>query len=205
MALLNGMYIFVESEDVTHNVTTVTHPVEDGIDLTDHVLAEAVEISITGKIVGTGASVKISTIVIWQKQGTIVSYIGRNVANNFQVTSFKTSHPNTVHGGCEFDMTLREVRIANSPYKQQKNTAAKKTTATKSVTKTGTQQVQAKSKATAIYHVVKRGETAWGIAQKYSSKGATLKEIMEVNEGVLKVKGDWRTLPVGAKILVAYR
>lgn len=205
MALLNGMYIFVQDETVTHNITSVTHPVEEGIDLTDHVIAEAQEISISGKIVGEGAASKVSAIVQMQKKGTLVSYIGRNYASNYQVVAFRTSHPNTVAGGCDFDMTLREVRIAKSPYKVDKNTASTNTTPIKSVTKTGMQQRQANSTAEGIYHVVKSGETAYSIAQKYNSKGATMKSIMDNNPNAPRVAGDWTTLQVGTKLLVANR
>lgn len=205
MALLNGTYIFVQDEQVKHNITSVTHPVEEGIDLTDHVIAGAQEISISGKIVGTDASSKISQIVQWQKKGTLVNYVGRNYASNYQVIDFNTSHPNTVAGGCDFDMTLREIRIAKSPYKVDKNTASANTTPIKSVTKTGMQQKQANSTASGIYHVVKRGETAYSIAKKYASKGATMASIMADNANAPKVSGDWTTLPVGAKVFVANR
>lgn len=205
MALLNGLYIFVQDEEVNHNITSVTHPVEEGIDLTDHVIAEAQEISISGKIVGTGASAKIASIVQMQKKGTLVSYIGRNYASNYQIIAFNTSHPNTVAGGCDFDMTLREVRIASSPYKVAKNTASSQKTATKSTTKTGMQQRQSNSKAEGVYHTVKRGETAYSIAKKYNSKGVTMKTIMDNNPDAPKVKGDWTTLQVGTKLFIADR
>lgn len=205
MALLNGLYIFVKDEEVSHNITSVTHPVEEGIDFTDHVIEEAQEISISGKIVGTGAAAKISAIKQMQKKGTLVNYIGRNYANNYQIITFNTSHPNTVAGGCDFDMTLREVRIAKSPYKVDKTTASSKKTAIKSITKTGMQQRQTNSTAEGIYHVVKRGETAYSIAQKYNSKGATMKKIMDDNPNAPKVAGDWTTLQVGTKLFVAYR
>lgn len=205
IALINNIYIFVKDESVTHNITSVTHPVEEGIDLTDHVIAGAQEISLSGKIVGDGAASTVSAIVQMQKKGTLVSYIGRNYASNYQVISFNTSHPNTVSGGCDFDMVLREVRIASSPYKVDKNTAAAGTTPTKSVTKTGMQQIQANSTASGVYHTVKSGETAYSIAQKYSSQGATVKSIMESNASAPLVAGDWSTLQVGTKILVADR
>ena len=205
MALLNGLYIFVKDEKVNNNITTVTHPVEDGIELTDHVLTEAQEISLTGKIVGDGAAAKISSIKLMQKQGTLISYIGRNYASNYQITSFDTSHGNAVTGGCDFDMTLREVRIANSPYKVNKNTASTKTTAIKAITKTGMQQIQSNSTAANIYHIVKSGETAYSIAKKYASKGATMSSIMKNNPNAPKVAGDWTTLQVGTKLLIASR
>lgn len=51
------------------------------------------------------------------QNGSLVKYIGRNSVVNMQIQSFNHSHPNTIAGGCDFDMTLRVVRIAQPSYK----------------------------------------------------------------------------------------
>lgn len=58
MALLNGQYLFVESESVERGVDVTSHPVESGIDITDNVRRKAITISVSGKIVRAGKSVK---------------------------------------------------------------------------------------------------------------------------------------------------
>ena len=51
------------------------------------------------------------------QNGSLVKYIGRNSVVNMQIQSFNHSHSNTIAGGCDFDMTLRVVRIAQPSYK----------------------------------------------------------------------------------------
>lgn len=205
MALINDLYIFVKDEKVNNNITTMTHPVEEGIDITDHVRAEAQTINLTGKIVGENASSILSKLQQMQKLGTMVNYVGRNYANNYQITKFNTSHPNTVTGGCEYDMELTQVRIAESPYKTGKDTADQNKTPTKSVTKTGMQQKQLNSTSGSVYHTVKSGETAYSIAKSYNSKGVTVASIMKDNPEAPKHSGDWTTLQIGTKLKIASR
>lgn len=131
MALLNNLYIFVESEDAKYDIESSTHPVEKGIELTDSIRKKPISISLTGKIVDTGnvkASEILSKIKKLQSSGSLVKYSGRNIVNNLQIQSFNTSHPNTVWGGCDFDMELKEVRIAKSSYNPSAQSTAKANT-----------------------------------------------------------------------------
>lgn len=48
----------------------------------------------------------------WQKNGALVVYEGRNYLANYQIRSFNSEHPNTVTGGADFSMTLREFKGA---------------------------------------------------------------------------------------------
>ena len=41
MATINGMYVFIESEELSHEVEVAEHTVEDGIELSDHVKRKA--------------------------------------------------------------------------------------------------------------------------------------------------------------------
>ena len=56
MAYLNGILIWVKDEKVSYNVTVASHPVETGQDITDHVIKQPLELSITGKIVGENSA-----------------------------------------------------------------------------------------------------------------------------------------------------
>lgn len=126
MALINGVYVHVTDESVTRDVEATTHPVEDGIPLTDTVRPSALSISLSGKIVAYGnmtASEVIVQLKKWQNSGSLIDYRGRNVASSMQIRSFETSHPNTNSGGADFSMELVQVRIAKSAYTPQKQTA----------------------------------------------------------------------------------
>lgn len=204
MALLNNLYVFVDGsgENVTHDVESTSHPVEKGSDFTDHVRRNPVELSINGKIVdsnGMKASEILAKIKELQKSGSLITYIGRNSFTNMQIQGFSTSHPNTNWGGCDFDMTLKEVRIAKPAYTAQKN-------------KGGTQQVD-KGENENVYHTVKKGDCIWNLVTKqYKSLepkfGTTMKKcewVMEQNQSAFSRKGDFGTLQIGKKILIGLR
>lgn len=57
------------------------------------------------------------------KKGSLVKYSGRNSISNLQIQSFNTSHPYTNAGGADFDMSLKEVRMAKSSYNKSNDTA----------------------------------------------------------------------------------
>lgn len=183
MALLNEHYIFVQDEDVQRGVKVSEHPVEKGVNITDNVKREAVVIKIKGEIVGANAAATLSAITTLHQKGKYVKYIGRNVINNAIISSFNTSHPNTIHGGCSFDMEIKEIRIAKSAY-----------TGKSKKTKGGTKQKTKKSKKPKTYKV-KKGDTLWKIATKYYGAGKHYTKIAKKN----KLKKPYK-LKVGQKL-----
>ena len=204
MALINNLYVFVEKEEVSHEVESTSHPVEKGIELTDHIQRKAEEISISGKIITCDsgkASEILEKILQLQRTGSLITYVGRNLASNMQIQDFSTSHPNTNWGGCDFDMTLKEVRIAKPAYTAEK------------VNNAGTQQVD-KGENKNVYYTVKKGDTIWGLVvtgaykdlkPKYSKPMDKCNWVMQQNQSAFSRKGDFRTLQVGKKLLVGYR
>lgn len=188
MALINKHYVFVETENVQRGVMVSEHPVEKGLDLTDNVKREPVVISITGEIVGAKASTILSKITALHHKGKCVKYVGRNVLNNAIITTFNTGHPNTIQGGCSFDMELREIRIAKSPVTAKSN---KKT-------KGGTMQVTRMNvnEKTKTYKV-KKGDTLWKIATKYYGSGKNYTKIAKKNN----IKKPY-TIKVGQKLII---
>ncbi|MDD6988776.1 LysM domain-containing protein [Ruminococcus sp.] len=132
MALINGIYIHVVDESVNEGVDITEHPVEQGASLTDHANAKALSISLGGKIVDV-ESMKAADILKqiqnWKKSATLITYQGRNYAGNLLISSFSHTHPNTINGGMEFDMELKEIRTAKNAYVEPENTAVKSSTA----------------------------------------------------------------------------
>ena len=100
------------------------------MEITSTIRREPLELSISGKIVdvnGKSASDILSELYELQKKGSLISYVGRNSCQNMQIQSFSTAHPHTNAGGADFDMTLKEVRIAKSAYqKTSKSNASEK-------------------------------------------------------------------------------
>ncbi len=228
MALLNNLYIFVEDESLTLDVESTSHPVEKGVEITDHVRRLPCELSIKGKIVDLTQKNKEGKDIVTKKasyilaeikklkdSGSLITYIGRNALSNMQIQSFSTSHPYTNWGGCDFDMTLKEVRIAKSAYTPPKKTV-KTLFGERDLSKrvnVGTQQVS-KGENKAVYHTVKKGDTVWTLVTK---KYKTLKRdsskttnqhcnwVMNKNPKAFSRKGDFGTLQIGKKLLVGYR
>lgn len=134
MAILNGMYIHVVDEELNRDVELTSHPVEQGIDLTSTVRRKPLAIAISGKIVDYGsmtAEQVITKIETLKNSGSLIDYRGRNVASSMQILSFTTQHPNTNSGGADFDMELRQARIAKSAYVPKKTSAQATTEAAK--------------------------------------------------------------------------
>lgn len=192
MALLNDIYIFVKTESTASNIEVSTHPVEKGIDITDNVRKKPLTLSLTGEIVGAESPSIRAKIESLHTKGKPVRYLGRRLLKLAQITAFTASYSNQVTGGFEFTMDLSEVRTAKTPYKDKK---------TGKKTKDGTKQVKENKKGK-VYHTVKKGETASSIAKKYKSKGCTLAFITKNNPNAPKVKGNWKTLQIGAKLWV---
>lgn len=123
---MNGVYIHVVDENVQDEIEVSSHPVEKGADISDHIQVKGFTLSLSGKIVGTGTMAGhevLSQIKQWERQKTLLRYEGRNIMDNVVIASFSTAHPNTVTGGCEFDMELRQLRIAKNPYVANEKTA----------------------------------------------------------------------------------
>lgn len=203
MALINNIYIHVTDESLSHNAESSSHPVEKGIDITDCVRRKPVELSIKGKIVdyeNSKAADILSQLKKLQINGSLITYSGRNLLSNLQIQSFSTTHPYTNWGGCDYNMTLKEVRIAKPAYTpESKNNG-------------GMQQVS-RGENESIYHTVKKGDCVWNLVSsqyktlepKYSNISDKCKWIMEQNQDAFSRKGDFRTLQTGKKILVGYR
>lgn len=207
MALINNLYVFVESESLQRGVDAPEHPVEEGIDLTDNVKRKACVLSISGEVVGKDAPSIMSKLNEMHTKGVLVTYIGRNIFNNAIITSFDTDHPNTIMGGCAFSMELREIRISKSSYVPTK----KKVTATKKKTQSSTKQTTKKattkkSADTKVYHKVKKGDTVWAlVASKnapYKKYGKSCDWVMKNNPSAFSRKNDFGTLKIGAKLWV---
>lgn len=174
MALINNYYVFVQDEDLKRGVTISEHPVESGLNITDNVKRDPITISIRGEIVGSNAAKVLEKITALHQKGNYVKYVGRNILSKALITSFDTSHPNTIYGGCSFTMEIKEVRIAQSPR------IVRRTTTQKQVTKKSTSSSSSKK------YTVKRGDTLWAIAKKYYGNGAKYTKIVSANKNLIK-------------------
>lgn len=206
MATLNGMYIFVSDEDTTYGVDVTEHTVEQGIEISDHVRKKAITISLSGEIVGKNAASTLSKIRAAHQSGAVCKYAGRVTLSNCLIVDLSISTPNTVWGGYEFSMVLKQIRTAKTSYKAS---AAKKTT---------TQQSKSKSTAAYVYHTVKAGDCVWNLVAASNAPYKNLKRpaingksysacdwVMQMNQSAFSRKGDFRTLQIGKKLKMGVR
>ena len=192
MAKINGIKIHVEKESLQNEVELPSHPVEKGINLTDHVERKPVVLSISGKLIRpdhTTLETLLGRLTTIETKGTLVVYEGRRIYHNLMIKSFNPSADADIGNGYEFSMTLVEVRFAAPSYvslpKKIKAAVAR-------VSSVGRKQT-ANKKQSPIYHVVKKGDTYLGIAQKY---GAKWQDVQKNN------KYPATQIPIGAKIKV---
>lgn len=203
MALINNIYIHVTDESVNRNIKSTDHPTEKGIDITDNVKREPVTLSISGKIVDTDtlkSHEALAKLYDLENKGSLITYSGRNILKNMIIQSFNSNHPYTNAGGLDFDMELKEVRIAQSAYSTNQNSGK-----TKAEEKAGTQQVS-QGDGNAVYHTVQKGNTVYTLVNKnYKELGSTVQWVIENNPNAFSRKGDPTTLKVGVKLLMGYR
>lgn len=184
MALINDIYVFVETEDVTRDVEISNHPVEEGIDLTDYVRRSPLGLSLTGEIVGSDYEDNISELKRLQESGILIEYIGVNMISSALITQFSTTHDGGIRGGCRFSMGISEIRIASSPYSEGSGNNAE-------------QQIEEEQKpaeeTTTRTHTVKSGDTLWGLAKSYYGNGALYPRIFDANRDKLSDPNKIRT------------
>lgn len=185
MALINDTYVFVESEDVTRENIASNHPVEEGIDLTDHVRQSPLVLTLTGEMVGDDYEDDITQIEQMQKDGELVEYVGVNILSSALISKFTTTHDGAIYGGCRFTAELKEIRIAASPYVAGSGNI-------------GSQQIEeapvpAAQEAPVRTHTVKSGDTLSGIAKSYYGSASLFPQIFNANRDKLSDPDKIRT------------
>jgi len=172
LAYINQYYLFVDSdgESTNRSVSISDHPVEEGMVITDNVRREPLEISISGKIVGSDAETVKTNLESLMNQGSYVKYIGKEILSNAVILSFNTSRDITVDGGMSFDMTIREIRVAQSAYRDA---------STGKTVKSGLQQIVRNNNE--VYHTVKDGDTLYSLSLMYYGSDSGYIKLYEAN------------------------
>lgn len=202
MALINNNPVVAETESVNYDTESTSHPVEKGIDITDHVRRQPITLSISGVIVDTETKKSkdiIENIKKLQNEGSLINYVGRISLGNMQIQRFNCDYSNKTWGGCKFSIDLKEVRIAKPAYDEAKSKSL--------------QQVN-NGDGNKVYHTVKKGDCVWALVitgpyknlkPSYSKPMDKCNWVMSQNESAFSRKGDFGTLQIGKKLYVGDR
>lgn len=195
MATLGGHVIHVITEDPSYSVNITQHPVESGIDLTDHVERKPTTMALTGMILGPEASDIRDQLIEAMMAGTPLDYFGRNAFRSALLARFDTTHDKDVANGYRFVATLQQVRVAQPSYAPLMNDPILLTEA-KDTTNAGRQQLADQPPpGSEQLHEMRRGETLYSIAPKY---GTTWQQLLALNPGVDPTK-----LQIGEQVRIA--
>ena len=177
MAYINQYYLFVDGdgESTNRSVALSDHPVEEGMVITDNVRREPLEISISGKLVGSDAETVKTNLEALMNQGSYVKYIGKEILSNAVILSFNTSRDIAVDGGMLFDMTIREIRVAQSAYRDA---------GTGKTVKSGLQQIVRNNNE--VYHTVKDGDTLYSLSLMYYGSDSGYMRLYEANSIIIE-------------------
>ena len=196
MAYINQYYLFVDGdgESTNRSVSISDHPVEEGMVITDNVKYDPLEISISGKLVGADAETVKTNLEALQESGSYVRYIGKEVLSNAVILSFRTSRDIELDGGMKFDMTIREIRVAQSAYRDA---------ATGKTVKSGTQQIVRNNSE--VYHTVKSGDTLYSLSLMYYGSDIGYVRLYEQNQETIEAaaRDAGYTSSDGGHILIA--
>lgn len=207
MALINNNYVLAENESITYESESTSHPVEKGIDITDHVQRKPIILSISGVISDTKnkkSTEIVENIKKLQNSGSLIKYVGRISLGNMQIQSFNTNYEYKNWGGCAFDLELKKIRIANSAFDAAKS---------KALAKQASSQQVSQGNNSKVYHTVKKGDCVWNLVTKqykdlkptYSKTMDKCNWVMSQNPSAFSRKGDFGTLQIGKKLYVGYR
>lgn len=145
----------------------------------------------------------ISQLDSWHKSGVLISYEGRNYAGNYQIQAFDSDHPNTVTGGANFSMTIKEFRSAANSYNEGNGNVASG----------GTQQIS-QGENSEVWYEVQLGDSLYNLISQYGSlkrdlidgtQYTTIDWIIQKNPHAFDDVNDCTTLKAYEKILMGYR
>lgn len=187
MAKLGKYNLFVLSESPQFSVQTTSYPVEKGISLTDHVQPEPESLQIEVFLSGVGYQKTLDQLKNSMYKGEMMNYAGRFILRNVIIENISSNADKSAKNGIPITMTLKQIRVATTPY-------VKPNPQTKPPTNAGKKQPTPKKPRNAVYHVIKKGDTYWALAKKY---GTTVANLRRLNPGVNE-----RKLKIGSKIRV---
>ena len=133
----------IESENPKDSVTVTDKSVERGQDVSDHVKQNPSIINLRGQMTEDAVD-KLQVLKKYQKEGTLLKYVGRNVYPNMVIEEIDREHGTRNRLGFQFNIKLKQVRIATAKEVEINIASPKDATKVKPVTNKGKQQPKQK-------------------------------------------------------------
>jgi len=133
----------IESENPKDSATVTDKPVESGQDVSDHVKQNPSIINLKGQMTEDAVD-KLQVLKKYQKEATLLKYVGRNVYPNMVIEEIDREHGTRNRLGFQFNIKLKQVRIATAKEVEINMASPKDATKVKPVTNKGKQQPKQK-------------------------------------------------------------
>ena len=114
MASINGIPIYVISEERQYENETTDHPVEDGQDITDHVINLPIVFQIEGEYTGPDAGQIDAQLRTLRRTGQLLKYVGRASMVYAVIESYVSSVDSSIANGLRFSMTIKNIKLAKT-------------------------------------------------------------------------------------------
>lgn len=101
----------VVEENPQYQAEITDKAVEKGQDISDHVKFQGARVHLKGSMVDDAAN-KLEILRGYLKEGTLLTYVGRNAFSNMVLISLSTDHAVDNADGFHYDISLKQVRIA---------------------------------------------------------------------------------------------
>ncbi len=133
----------IESENPKDSVTVTDKSVESGQDVSDHVKQNPSIINLRGQMTEDAVD-KLQVLKKYQKEGTLLKYVGRNVYPNMVIEEIDREHGTRNRLGFQFNIKLKQVRIATAKEVEINMASPKDATKVKPIANKGKQQPKQK-------------------------------------------------------------
>ena len=191
MSKLGDVTLFIEKESGSHKVQATEYPVEKGEPFTDHVAKRPSEFSLDGYILSNNWQSEFNKLLDMMNNGKVVKYVGKTTANDVIILDINEDHDQEVENGVAISISLRKIRITQTSWQQA---PPQQVPARKPTTQSGQKKpITATASTSAVFHVVKKGDTYWSISKRY---GTTVDALRKLNP--------WpdRKIPIGVKMRI---
>lgn len=199
MVKIGNIELFNETESYNNGVNITEYEVEKGSPFSDHVRQSNPNFSVSGFIFNDDWELTISELEQHMNNGDLLKYIGKYNLSDVLIRNIRTSGDKSISNGVSLTLDLVKVRITKTSYqKAPKLQVAQRKPITNSGEKKQVGERDTKpgsnTPVTAKFHTVVKGDTYWGLSQKY---GVSVSSVMALNTYPAT------KIPIGVKLRIS--